>query len=144
MGDDGIGINAIRKLKKFNLPDNISLIEGATFGLDLLYFLENKTHAIFIDAIDLNKTPGELIIVEKEEIFNYYSMKFSPHEIGINDLLFAADLINVLPENFILIGLQPYIIELSLNLSDLIKKNMKVLINEILKILKNWGINLDA
>ncbi len=144
MADDGLGVHAVQKLKDFQFPENVEIVDGGTRGLDLLPFLEDKTHIIFIDAINLNKKPGELIILKGDELKSYLNIKFTPHEIGISDLLFSAGLMGILPEEIVLIGLQPYKIEPEIELSDVIKEKLNLLIDEILKILQSWDINLNA
>jgi hydrogenase maturation protease len=42
------------------VPQSISLIEGGTLGLDLLYPLDGITHLLAIDAIDAGVAPGTL------------------------------------------------------------------------------------
>jgi len=141
MGDDGLGVHAVKILKNLNLPENIEIIDGGTKGLDLLTYLENKDALIIIDAINFNKKPGELIILKDDDIKNYFRIKFSMHEIGLGDLISAADLLDILPEKIIILGFQPEKIELTTELSETLKDNLPLLIENVKRILKEWGVN---
>jgi hydrogenase maturation protease len=138
MGDDGLGVHVINELKNRNFPENVEVVDGATKGLDLIHYLENKDFLIIIDAIDLNKNPGELIILKDEEIKNYCKIKYSVHEIGLGDLLSTALLMDILPEEIVLIGLQPENIELKTELSQKLRDNLNLIFQEIDKLLKQW------
>jgi hydrogenase maturation protease len=59
MGDDGIGIYAINKLKK-DLPKEIDIIDGGTSSFDILPQLSKYDRVIFIDAIDIKDKPGSV------------------------------------------------------------------------------------
>ena len=131
MGDDGLGIHVINLLKKEKLPDYVELVDGGTKGLNLINYFEGKDIAIIVDAIDLEKEPGDVIVLKDEEIRKYFHVKYSVHEIGIIDLLDTATLLEILPEHVILIGMQPHNIELTTDLSESIKKGLPNLINNI-------------
>ncbi len=144
MGDDGLGIHAIRELRKFKFPEYVKILDGATNAIDLLHFLEDKTHVIFIDAINLDKKPGEFILLEKEDLRNYLNFKVGPHEIGIHDLLLTAELLDIIPENIVVVGLQPERIAPSTELSTTLNNKLNLLINSILKILAKWNVSINA
>jgi hydrogenase maturation protease len=46
----------------------------------------------------------------------------------------------VMPEELVLIGIQPETIDLGLDLSETVAGKISELVNEILKILNDWGI----
>ncbi|MHB1023817.1 MAG: hydrogenase maturation protease, partial [Acidobacteriaceae bacterium] len=59
--DDGVGIHAMRiLLEEQPLPWNIQFIEGGTLGLDLLGRLQDVTHLLALDAVDIGSAPGAL------------------------------------------------------------------------------------
>lgn len=135
MGDDGLGIKAIKRLKEMGLPENVEIVEGGTKSLDLLNYFEGKEYAIIVDAVDLGKEPGALIILKDREISNYFKMKFSAHEIGLDDLLATAELLDILPRKLVLVGLQPNGVNLSTDLSPPVKNNFNTFIEKILELL---------
>jgi len=135
MGDDGLGIHVIKKLQDEKLPDNVELVDGGTKGLNLMNYFENKQLAIIIDAINMEKKPGELIIIEGENVNKFFKIKYSVHEIGLVDLFDSLMLLDMLPEKIFLIGLQPWKIALQTELSEPLEKNLHLVINKVKEII---------
>src|SRR4030042_5743735 len=71
MGDDGIGIRVIEKIKEqgiFAGYDNIEVIDGGTSGVDLIFFLQQADKIIIIDAVDAGQEIGEIVSFNIGEI----------------------------------------------------------------------------
>ncbi len=135
MGDDGIGVHAIEALRKNRMLRGIDIVDGGTKGLELINHFENKKRAIIIDAIDLNRAPGEFILLRGEQITTYLDrIRYSVHEIGLKDLLSTLLLLDMMPDELILIGLQPGKIEAGTTLSNGVKNNLNQLIDRITEI----------
>lgn len=61
LGDEGIGIHAVKKLKKEKLPSDVLIIDGSTAGFRLLAVFETYKNCkfIIIDAVKISDTsPG--------------------------------------------------------------------------------------
>lgn len=58
-GDDGAGIHAVDKLRSRPLPEEVDIIDGATAGPGLQFYLEGREKVIFIDAGCFGGRPGE-------------------------------------------------------------------------------------
>src|SRR4030043_818659 len=64
MGDDGVGIRVIEKIKEqgiFADYDNVELIDGGTSGVDLIFFLQQAAKVIIIDAVDAGQGIGAIV-----------------------------------------------------------------------------------
>ena len=60
MGDDGLGLAALERLAAdWVLPPGVELVDGGTWGLNLLPLLEAADQVLFLDAVDVGKAPGE-------------------------------------------------------------------------------------
>jgi len=141
LSDDGAGIHAIHKLiHDFEFPDTVELIDGGTKGLDLLPLFENRDKVLIIDAANFKKEPGTIDTVEGDKIPAFLSTKLSVHQIGLPDLLFAAKLQNVMPEEMCLIGIQPKSMDTAAELSDVISGRMDNLMEKVLQKLNAWGV----
>ena len=141
LSDDGVGVHVIHKLiNDFEFPDSVELIDGGTKGLDLLPLFENRDKVLIIDAANFKKEPGTIDTVEGDKIPAFLSTKLSVHQIGLPDLLFAAKLQNVMPEEICLIGIQPNSMETSDKLSDVVSSQMDNLLEKVLQKLKYWGV----
>ncbi len=135
LGDDGFGIHVINYLNSINFPENVEVVDGGTKGIELLHYFENKNSIIIVDAINLDKEPGDIIEFSKDDIKKYFNIKFSAHELGVADLLMDAELMGILPENLIVIGCQPEKIELTTELSENLKKKIPIVADRILELI---------
>jgi hydrogenase maturation protease len=141
MRDEGIGVHAVEALrKKYDFPDRIRLLDGGTMGLDLLPYIEGMEGILFIDALDLEKEPGTMAVLEEDEIPSILQPAFSFHQVGLSDLLFAAEFMGMKPSKIALIGIQPEKIETGLTLSETLNENFGKLLETILEKLREWGV----
>lgn len=141
--DEGVGVHAIEKLReRFDFPEDVSIIDGGTMGLDLLPFIENTDKLLLVDAIDLKKTPGTIGIIEDKDIPAVIKTKISPHQIGLNDLLSVMRLLEKEPESITVIGIQPESIQTGTELSAQVRQNLDDLISVIIDKLRQWGVEV--
>ncbi len=145
MGDDGLGIEAVNKLKKDYIFDPpIEIIDGGvgSFSLPLHKFKK----VIIIDAIKDNfKRPGDFISYTKNDILSgSIKNKLSLHDISLEEILILLDLRGELPEEIFLFGLIPYYVNLfDMGLSDIIKKRLPILIKNVIEKLHIWGVIVE-
>lgn len=141
MQDEGVGPKVVEILKtQYKFNPNIEIIDGGTLGLDLLPYIEKYRKLIIIDAVEFYKEPGYISVLRSDEIPTYLKTKLSVHHVGIQDLLEVARFMDIMPEEVIVIGIQPEIIDIGLDLSYKLKSKINKIIDEVLKILKSWGV----
>jgi len=105
-GDDGVGVHAVRRLRG-RLPGDVELVEGGVWGLDLLPFLEGREKAVFIDAVDAGEEPGAVFRFSPREVRRTPSgPPISLHDLGLYELIGAAQLLDQCPEDIIVIAVQ--------------------------------------
>ena len=139
--DEGVGVQAVEALRKsFDFPEDVRLIDGGTLGLDLLPFIEGMEKILFVDAVDLQKEPGTIAILEDEDLPSFLEPKLSLHHVGLSDLLFASSLMGIRPPKITLMGIQPEKVEVGLDLSIRVTENFEKFINAILEKLRDWGV----
>ncbi len=133
MGDDGLGIVVARQLlSRTDLPDGVQVVDGGTWGLNLLPVIEDAERVLLVDAIDTAEAPGTLIRLSRERLPKYLATKISPHQVDLRDVLALAELRGTLPEDTTAIGLQPQIVALGTALSPLIAGRMEELMSAVL------------
>ncbi|HSJ53923.1 MAG TPA: hydrogenase maturation protease, partial [Anaerolineae bacterium] len=102
LSDDGVGIHAVWRLGELaDLPEEVQVLDGGTLGLDLLYHLEGVSRLIVVDAVKAGRPPGTLARLGGDEVPAYFSQKLSPHQIGLPDLLLAARLRDLYPQEVV-------------------------------------------
>ena len=140
LSDEGVGVRVIERLAaSVDVPDDVQIQDGGTLGLDLLYHLQGIENLIIVDAVEMGKQPGELLRMEGEDVPAFLSIKMSPHQIGIPDMLFAAKLKDLYPRRVVLWGVQPASLYPGLDLSPSVSEQVDVLVMEVLEQLKRWN-----
>ncbi len=122
--DDGVGIHAIRGLQDDSrLPREIQLIEGGTLGLSLLPSLQQITHLLVLDAVDVGAGAGTLLRFANRDIDRLPLAK-SVHLLGLADLLDSLRLVGQAPAEVVLIGVQPGSTDWGVTLSPAIEAKL--------------------
>lgn len=106
MGDDGIGVELINQLRPRISDPRVQLEDGGTLGMSLLPFIEDADTVIMLDAVKTGHLPGQIIVIEGDEIPRHFSSVISPHQIGMKEVLGAAQLCGTLPRRLILLGIE--------------------------------------
>jgi len=140
--DEGLGVRAVEIIKdRFDLGDDVRIIDGGTMGLDLLPFIEGNDKILIVDAVNTGGKPGTIVRLEGDEVPRFLSTKLSVHQIGLPDMLSAAMLMGIMPEEVCLIGIQPETIGSGTELSESIKHKMEDIITAVVETLEKWGIS---
>ena len=144
MADEGVGVHVIQRLVAgYQLPEEVQVLDGGTLGMDLLYYLEGVENLLLIDAVQAHKKPGTLVRLEGDEVPAFMSIKISPHQLGVPDMLAAAKLKgNCYPQRIVLWGIQPELMEIGLDLSPTVESQMASIIENVLEQLQAWGHTL--
>jgi len=140
MGDDGLGIAALERLREtWDVPSGVELVDGGTWGLNLLPVIEDAGRVLLIDAIDVGAPPGTEAVIPRERLPRYLATKVSPHQVDLCDVLALAELRGTLPEQTTAIGLQPERVEMSSGLSPTLRAGLDDLVTAVVRLLAAWG-----
>ena len=140
MGDDGLGIAALERLREsWALPPSVRLVDGGTWGMNLLPLVEDANELLFLDAIDGGRPAGELTVLEREEVPRVLGLKLSPHQIDLREVLALAELRRGLPARLVAMGLQPARVEMLDRLSPEVECRLDELVSAVVARLAQWG-----
>ena len=107
MGDDGIGVHAVQALAdSYELPANVRVADGGVAGLRLLGEIAAVDYLIIVDALKNGAVPGAIHRLGRQDIKTRRGPFVSAHEVGIAELVAAAEFSGNLPETDI-IGVEP-------------------------------------
>jgi len=98
-----------------------------------------EERAKLIDAVQARKEPGTLVHLEGDDVPAFLSIKISPHQLGVPDMLAAAKLKDVYPQRIVLWGVQPERMEIGLELSPTVESQVDIIIKNVLEQLQAWG-----
>lgn len=111
LSDDGIGVHAVRHLRK-SAPSDVDLVDGGTAGFELLAAMESACALVVIDAAMLGGSPGALRLFVGQAMDRFLGRpKRTAHEVGLRDLIDMARLEEILPTRRALIAVQPQSID---------------------------------
>jgi hydrogenase maturation protease len=140
MGDDGLGIAALAPLRdKWQDAPGLTLVDGGTWGMNLLPIIEQARRLLIIDAIDRGLEPGSRVVLERDEIPRYFGRTLSPHQLDLREVLALAELRGTLPHETIAMGIQPDRVELSLDLSSVVAASLPRFLSDVDDLLRRWG-----
>ena len=140
--DEGIGVRALEWLQAHYASGNVEMIDGGTMGLDLLHYLQGVDHLLILDAIQANKVPGAIITLTGSDVPTFLSMKISPHQIGVQDLLATAQLMGYTPPVVVILGVQPAHLSVGLDMSPAVAAQIEPLARLSVEQLETWGYQL--
>ena len=140
MADDGLGLAALETLREgWEFEPHVELVDGGTWGMNLLPFIEGAERLLFLDAIRAGEPAGSLITVEREDLPRFFALKLSPHQIDLKEVLALAEFRGTLPEQTVALGLQPDRVEMSAELSPVIRRALDGLVASAIQRLASWG-----
>lgn len=143
--DEGAGVHAVRLIQeRYRTPPELEIVDGGTSGLDLLPYLEGRDMVLFADAVNFGQEPGYIGMLENQEIPAFFAVKSSLHHLGLADVLAAAHLLDLLPPELCLIGIQPNSLEPGLELSQRLQARLDDFLERLLAKLEDWGLSLPA
>ncbi|WP_290901659.1 hydrogenase maturation protease, partial [Ferroglobus sp.] len=72
-GDDAIGIEIVKRLKKLKLPREVDVVEGGTLSFQLINFFDNYDKIVVVDAVKSGKKPGSVVRIEMKDFIESLS-----------------------------------------------------------------------
>jgi len=103
--DDGAGLHAVRALEG-RVPEGVELVEGSVYCADLFGFLDGRSKAIFIDAIDAGEEPGAIFRFTPQQVKQKAALSVSVHDFGLYELIQTSRLMGECPEDITIFAIQ--------------------------------------
>jgi hydrogenase maturation protease len=139
MGDDGFGLAVLARLRDEWELEGVELVDGGTWGMQLLPLIEDADRLVLLDAIRTGAPPGTVMELERDQLPRYLSHKLSPHQIDLREVLALAELRGRLTSSTVAIGAEPERVELSTTLSPTVERSLDEVIRVVVDRLARWG-----
>lgn len=140
MGDDGIGLAALERLAASGaVPRGVELVDGGTWGMNLLHLIESADVMILLDAIHTGAAPGTVNELEGDAVPRRLAHKLSPHQIDLGEVLALAALRGTLPPRLIAIGIEPAVVEMRTALSPQVAAALPRMLARVIERLEELG-----
>lgn len=143
LGDDGLGVHAMWRLREA-LPDpRITYMDGGTVGVGLLPYLEDATHVLFLDAIDapegLHADDGVIDVPLGAGEDTHLPLRISPHDLGLEELIRLLHLRRGgEPLTVRLLGAVPAEVDISTDLTPGAERATAGLVVRAMAVLEDW------
>ncbi|MEI8324381.1 MAG: HyaD/HybD family hydrogenase maturation endopeptidase [Betaproteobacteria bacterium] len=128
LSDEAAGVRAVEALEQaYRMPDDVMVIDGGTSGMEMIEDLSNLDFLIVIDVVKTGAAPGTVVKIEGEEIPVFFRHKLSPHQIALPDVLASLELLDTMPKEIIVLGVEPITLELGMEMTPTVAAKVPVL-----------------
>lgn len=135
MGDEGVGVHAVRQLGQMQLPEGVQCLDGGTGSFLLLEPMQQAKRVILIDAT-IDGKPAGTVTRLTPKFSSEYPKTLTAHDIGLKDLLDAAYLTGgTLPVTLLAISIGPLQtmgMDLSPSMAERVPQIVHLVIEELL------------
>lgn len=132
--DDGVGVHVVNEISETvsDLPGNVEVFDGGTFGYDLLPVMSGREKIVIVDALKVDDEPGSIYRFPASHLTDCAN-KFSLHDVGVKKIIDMLMLMGEYPEIEI-VGIVPEdIYSLDIGISDSVKKSIPKAVEYILE-----------
>jgi hydrogenase maturation protease len=142
--DEGVGVHVVGMLAaRHALPVEIVVVDGGTSGMDLLDTLAGCDHLLICDAVRADAPPASIIRLSGDQVPALFRQRYSPHQVGLADVLATLRLTDEAPASVTLIGVTPLDMDLGLELSPEVAAAAEQALAELLAELRALGYALE-
>ncbi len=142
--DEGVGGRVAEEIiKQYRIPSGVEVVDGGTMGMDLLPYLDDRSHLLIVDAIKTEQKPGHAVRLPLDDPPAFFRTMISPHQLGLAEVLGITELTDSMPPNIVLFGIEPVSLETAIGLSSEVESNVPLLVNMIRDELASLGLVLE-
>lgn len=139
--DDGLGVYAASYLhENYTFSQELEIINGGVEGIHLLNILEENTHIVILDCLQLNDSPASIYAIPAHEISGYGLNNGGAHEIGILQCMDMMELQGKEIPEAMVIGIVPGEVTFEFGLSKELLNAFEDYISVVLQYLEKHDI----
>ena len=144
LSDEGVGVKVIEELsRRVELPPEVEILDGGTSGVEILPYLDDRTHLFIVDVAQNSKVePGKTFTLDLSSSPGHFQQKISPHQLGLSDVLAIAQMTDALPPHITLIGIRPKDLSTGLDLSPEVSAGLPKAVDLLIRELEGLGLEL--
>lgn len=144
LSDEAAGVRAVELLERdFDLPPEVQVIDGGTSGMEMIEDLSDLDFLLVLDVVLTGAAPGTVVTIAGDAIPVFFRKKLSPHQIGLPDVLASLELLDAMPKEIVVIGVEPVSLELGLELSPTVAKALPQMVRMAANALAERGYALE-
>jgi len=138
MGDDGTGLELLAGVQAaMGDVTGVEFVDGGTGGMELIPVVEDAARLLVLDAV-AGDVPGQVKVLTGDQVVRMLSLKLSPHQVGLLDVFTATRLLGREPEEIIIVGIVPELVDLKLGLSTPVQASLPDAVSKAVAQVKTW------
>lgn len=118
-------------------PD-VTFIDGGTAGMENLTAVLDAENLLLLDALAGPGQPGDVHVIEGDQIPRLLQAKLSPHQVGLLDLLSAARLIGHEPKRVAVVGIVAADTQLNVGMTDVVVAALPQAARQAAELIQSW------
>jgi hydrogenase maturation protease len=133
MADEGVGPYLVERLGRLaEQHPGVDFIDAGTGGMSVLHWIEGRRKAVFIDCAFIDEEPGAIRRFTPDEVRSTRVLTHqSLHEADLLHILVLARQLGQYPEQVVIFGIQPQVVEPRQRLSDALLDRTEQYLSEI-------------
>ena len=144
LGDDGVGPYVACLLQsRYRFPENVSVEDLGTPGLDLVVHLAEADTILIIDCVDDGKPAGTITVYQRPDIVRQgTSLRIDGHSPALTESLMIAEFAGEKKKQIALIGISGKPAD-GVELSPAVRAALEPAIEGVLTQLETWNISFQ-
>ncbi len=144
--DEGVGVVAARGFAERGLP-GVEVVDGGTLGIALLPTVVDREAVLVFDAVvAADAEPGAIVVLEDADVRRGHRVLYSAHQLGISEVLAAADLAGAHIPRVAAVGMVPFSLETGYGISPEAAARIDAMVDHGVAIVERWRreVTVDA
>ncbi len=142
--DEAAGVRAIEALEQtYAVPSDVQVIDGGTSGMEMIEDLSDLDFLMVIDVVKTGAAPGTVVKIAGDEIPVFFRNKLSPHQIALPDVLASLELLDTMPKEIVVLGVEPISLELGMEMTPTVAGKIPQLVEMAVAELVARGYRLE-
>ena len=127
--DEAAGVRAVEMLERtYHMPDQVTVIDGGTSGMEMIEDLASLDLLVILDVVKTGASAGTIVKIAGADIPVFFRHKLSPHQIGLPDVLASLELLDAMPKEIIVLGIEPVSLELGMEMTPTVARSLPRLV----------------
>jgi hydrogenase maturation protease len=136
LGDEGVGVRAAELLEG-RVPDGTSVVAAGALGPATIVEIEGARHLLVLDAMECGLAPGSIVRCAGADL-PPAGTHLSVHGFGVADLLVLLAQRGAVPEETVVLGVQPATLSPRTSLTPEVEAVLPELVDAALAVLEEW------
>jgi hydrogenase maturation protease len=142
--DEGVGTYLTKYIEaNYNIPKNLEIVDGSLLGFGLMSYYQEFDKILVVTTTSEEKSVGEIVKYSAQEMAGLSQIRKTANEVEISMMVDICSIKEDIAEIEFLTIVPKNIIDVKNGLTDAMKQRLPKLLEETLKILKSYDLELN-